>query len=234
MKTLSLLLGFSLLAGSAVAADDAAKAALKPLKVIQTEELQFPLTLKAHGVRTGLVRVVFYVDADGRLLDYLITGYTQEAFASEVNRVAPKWKFEPEIRNGVAVPTIVQMNFEFRNDGLMLVNYSNLEYSHMPADESKFIYEAKSLKALDQIPTPVNVVNPAYSKDLADKGLVGSVVVDFYIDETGKVRMPAALPGANPILAGLAAEAVEQWKFTPPTCKGRPVLVHAQQSFSFK
>jgi hypothetical protein len=38
---------------------------------------------------------------------------------------------------------------------------------------------------------------------------------------------------ANEELAAIAITAVSQWQFDPPTSKGKPVLVLAQQDFSF-
>jgi TonB family protein len=59
------------------------------------------------------------------------------------------------------------------------------------------------------------------------------VVVDFYIDETGAVRMPYVTGRPHTLLANLAVDAVRQWKFEPPTRNGTPVLVHARQVFHF-
>jgi TonB family protein len=95
-------------------------------------------------------------------------------------------------------------------------------------------YQACSLKHIDQIPTPVSIVNPTYPKEWAEQGITGKVVIDFYIDETGKVRLPATVSNSNPMLAGIAVAAVSKWQFTPPTRKGNPVLVHAQQAFDFQ
>jgi TonB family protein len=79
-------------------------------------------------------------------------------------------------------------------------------------------------------------VNPVYPNQLA-KGGGGRVSVGFYIDEQGRVRMPSVsieTNEANEELAAAAVTAVSQWQFETPTCKSRPVLVLAQQEFSFK
>jgi TonB family protein len=68
---------------------------------------------------------------------------------------------------------------------------------------------------------------------LARKGVHGRVSVDFYIDETGVVRMPAVSPRDNIELTALSLEALRQWRFEPPTRNGKPVLVKASQVFSF-
>jgi TonB family protein len=59
------------------------------------------------------------------------------------------------------------------------------------------------------------------------------VAIDFYIDETGTVRMPAVSIKDDSELTALAVMALRQWKFEPPTRNGRPVLVKATQVFNF-
>ena len=65
------------------------------------------------------------------------------------------------------------------------------------------------------------------------KGVSGRVKVHFYIDEQGAVRMPAVPADAQPYLATVAIKALREWKFQPPTSRGRPVLVAAAQEFAF-
>jgi TonB family protein len=234
MKTNVLLLISALLAVPAFAADMPAASSSKHLKVIQTESMRYPLEMRMNGVRTGTVRAILQVDADGRLSDHLIIAYTKKPFADEVVRTITKWKFEPEVINGTPVASVVELTFDFRVDGIMLVQKLITEVVRSDPGDDRFEYQVRSMKYLDKIPTPVNVVNPGYPKEYSDQGIVGKVVVDFYIDENGAVRMPAALVGSNPLLAGLAVNAVEKWQFTPPTYRGRPVMVHVQQTFNFQ
>lgn len=235
MKTSLLLLGLAWTAALPLSAvETAAPAGNRHLEIIQTEPLLYPLNMKEDGVRTGTVKMILHVGADGRLVDYLLTAYTRKPFAETVERVIPKWKFEPEYVDGAPVASVFELSFDFRVDGLMVVQKRITDMFRGDSPDDHFDFQARSLKSLDAIPTPLHVVNPAYPKEWADQGIKGVVMVDFYIDETGKVRMPAALAGADPRLAGLAVDAVEQWQFSPPTCKGRPALVHVQQRFDFK
>jgi TonB family protein len=60
------------------------------------------------------------------------------------------------------------------------------------------------------------------------------MVVQFYIDQEGKVRMPVlADVDCDLELAAAAYDAVRTWSFEPPTVKGRPVIVTARQKFVF-
>ena len=80
-------------------------------------------------------------------------------------------------------------------------------------------------------------MNPVYPNQLARSSLGGHIHVEFYIDETGRVRMPSVsreTDEASEALSSAAITAVAQWQFDPPTVKGRAVLVLAQQDFNFK
>ena len=59
------------------------------------------------------------------------------------------------------------------------------------------------------------------------------MVVRFYIDEQGNVRLPSVTGQPNAYLTEQAMAAVREWKFAPVTSRGQPVLVAAQQEFTF-
>jgi len=204
-------------------------------KIIRTEEPQYPLSLQIQGVKDGSVRAILHVDAQGKLVDYLIVAYSRKAFADEAVRALQHWEFEPERVHGKPIDTVIDVGFEFELSGLIVVQGSAGDAALVDAkvnggDE----YAVCSLKHLDCIPTPLSVVSPVYPKEWADRGITGRAVVDFYIDETGRVRMAAALSWTHEILSVAAVEAVKNWRFSPPTRQARPVLVHVRQTFEFR
>jgi len=201
-------------------------------KIIQTVQPMYPIKMEVEGISQGAVSMVLHVDSHGQLADSLVVAYTNRAFADEAERVVKLWKFESEYIDGEPVETItdVVLNFEVR--GGLVVQHTGL-YNPFFANIGDG-YQVCGMKNLDAIPTPLNVVAPAYPLEWAANGIVGQVTVDFYIDETGKVRFVAAASRANPLLTEIAVEAVKKWQFSPPTRKGHPVLVHAQQLFNFR
>lgn len=205
----------------------------KYFKIVQAERLIYPARMLNDGVSRGSARVVMHVSAEGKLVDWLFVSYSHRPFAEEVERVLKKSSFEPEQINGQPVDTVVDIAFNFEVNGVLLVQRFGVDrpnYEFM----RDFEYQACSLKKIDRIPTPISIVNPAYPQEWAEQGITGKVAVDFYIDETGKVRLPATVLSSNPMLSSIAVEAVSKWQFTPPTRKGSPVLVHAQQVFEFR
>jgi len=205
------------------------------LKIIQTDEPEFPLPLLNTPVMNGEAWVAVNVDNNGKLLECLVTGYSRKEFADVSVAALRRWSFEPARLNGEPWPSVQELHFEFSRSGV-IVSMTAIESISQRMEElvqGKYVYRAYSLRELDRIPTPITVVSPL-APPLDPKEGKRMVVVDFYIDEEGRVRMPAVKRNeANDVYAASAMTAVKQWRFEPPLCKGRPVLVHTQQRFDF-
>jgi outer membrane biosynthesis protein TonB len=225
-----------LLAGSLLAQTPASPAAWQSMKIIQTTTPAFPKHVLQIGVLTGEARVVINTDADGKLLETLVLGYTLPEFADVAVAAMKEWKFEPARLKGEPVGTIVELDFDFSVNGVVVTNPNiteTVEARLLRVRPDRFIYLPRAARALDKTPTPIVVVMPQYSTDLAKRGFKGSVQIEFFIDETGAVRLPSGSADQSGVLSQLAIEALKQWKFTPPTCRGKGVLVRASQEFLF-
>ena len=204
------------------------------LKIIQTAEPIFPHQLTQKAVTQGEAHVVINNDADGKLTEWLVVGYSRPEFADAVVTALKQWKFEPARLRGSPVGTTIDVFFYFEAKGVV-VSTSAIDQleGFLSFAERRFAYRPCSLRELDRIPTPLVTVKPLYSDELAKKGVRGKVTVDFYITEAGAVRMPSVSPYDDSQLTALAIDALRQWKFEPPTRNGNPVLVKATQVFSF-
>jgi TonB family protein len=231
---LLLALGFAALG---VWAQNGAPAAdRKSVKVIETATPVFPYKLTELGYSTGEVRIVLGIDEAGKLTDWLVIAYTHRKFADEALVAIRKWQFEPARIQGRPVAAQLEVTISFESSGA-IVTYNDMGTYLQRLDSARLssteAYQPCSLQEIDRIPTPLNAVTPVYPTDLAKRGLKGAVTVEFFIDETGRVRMPAILRADYDELAPLAVEALQQWRFEPPTRKGQPVLVRAKQVFHF-
>jgi TonB family protein len=211
-----------------------------PVKMDQTAEAVFPRSLVGLGLKSGAASIAIAVDEKGQMTDYLVTAYTHPLFAENAVTALKKWKFEPAQIHGIPRNSKADLTFKFELEGVVVVSVSSLSVSEIikyklaPMSQA---YTACTLAQLDRIPTPTKIVNPSYPGELARSSRGGKVSVEFYIDEQGHVRMPSTSPEtieANEELASIAVAAVGQWQFDPPMQKGRPVLVLAQQDFTFK
>lgn len=222
----------------------AAQASARPMEGVdenagiainQTDVLVYPFSMMLSGIFSGEARVVISVDAAGQLSDTLVVGYTNAAFAEAAVGALKRWTFEPARAHGVARASRAHVLFTFKNDMSAMVQSlpGMADANALRSAGERYVYRACQLRDLDRIPIPAQVVAPAPSKG----GLRGgkrTVTVEFYIDEEGRVRVPAiGRDEADDTYAAAAVAAVEQWRFEPPVRKGRPVLVLARQDFTF-
>ncbi len=205
------------------------------LQIIQTEVPSFPLALNDSSVMNGDATVAIRVDKDGQLTDCLVTGYSRKEFADTAVAALKAWRFDPSRVNGVPWPSVQEVHFNFSRTGVV-VSVTEFEFLMNRVDEiarDRYAYRARTLRELDRIPTPVHVVSPV-SPALINGEKKRTVVVDFYIDEEGKVRMPSvSRADVGSACAASAVDAVKQWRFEPPLYQGRPTLVFVRQEFNF-
>jgi TonB family protein len=207
-----------------------------PLKIIEKINPVYPIRMLNDGYIRGEAQIVFLVDAAGQLGDCLVTTYTQKEFANVALHALKKWKFEPAKVQGQPVSTVVDMTFLFEINGVVTIERqptSTIPYEEAVLENDKYAFQPCPTKLLDGAPKPIRVTKPVYPKEFGDQGITGKVVIEFYIDEQGRARLPIAIQASHPTLAALAISAVEQWQFEPPTRKGQPVLVCASQEFTF-
>jgi len=194
-----------------------------PLKLHEWVAPFFPPRLFSEGIVNGEVRVAIQVVA-----------YTDPSLVGPTLDALRKWTFDPALVNGEARGTTTGLVFSFQPDGPVIVQGNAIIIQSDRNWERKFAYEVRELSDLDSIPAPVHIVKPAPVVRLDKSGGPVEVTVDFYIDETGRVRMPAVGRSQDNPLAWAAVQAVSQWRFAPPTVGGKPVTVHAEQVFEFK
>lgn len=205
-----------------------------PGKIHRMENVIYPVTMLREGVSQGEVRVLLNVDSTGKLVDVLPIAYTHEAFLQSALRAIPKWTFEPARLNDEPVGSVHDILMRFEVSGILVVERTGPSLPTRELFGEVYVYKPHGVRSLDAIPTPLHVTPPIYPREWIDQGVRGNATVDFYIDETGTVRMPSIVASDHPLLGAAAAAAVSEWRFDPPLRRGRPVLVHCQQVISFQ
>jgi len=237
MKTsLLLLLALGLVANIGQAQTFLGSPDRQSIKIIQTVTPVFPLELPELGYMEGEARIAIAVDETGKLTDWLIIGYSHRRFAEESVNAIKQWQFEPAKVRGKPVAVQIELVISFETSGVVI---SSSDLNSMVQRYSTRLFKTRdafrpcTMKEIDRIPTPQNAVSPMYGESLVKQGVQGTVTIEFFIDETGAMRMPAVLNADYDELASLAVAAIQQWKFEPPTCRGLPVMVRAKQVFHF-
>jgi len=208
----------------------------RSLRIIQTTETNFPPGLLMDGVRDGAVRAVLHVDADGKLLDCLVTGFTHDGFARELLTQLRDWQFEPARQRGEQVSARAEVIFAFEARGQVISVQPGQGLTTSAGEWGTSALQSLlcKLSDLDAPPKVVHVVQPYHpGRRLQPPQLRGAATVDFYIDGEGRPRMPVVVRASHEVLGAAAATALAEWRFAPPTRAGRPVVVRATQQFTF-
>ena len=209
--------------------------AIEPVKIEQTYLPALSPRLLSRGITEGRAIFALDISPEGKVTDWLVLGSSDPEVARFCLQVLQQWDITPARSDGQPVPAQVELTMDLSAQGAV-INRTAVE---LIEDRSREIlgnpvrYGRSLVRALDQLPVRLNTVAPKYARVAEKLGVRGKVQVRFFIDEQGKVRMPAVEPGSQPYLADAALTAVREWKFAPPTSKGRPVLVAASQEFDF-
>lgn len=201
----------------------------------KTSDPILPRRLVDLGMADGEVRIVINVDSTGKLSEWLVVGYTHPDMAEAVVTALKRWEFEPPKWHGEPVALQRELKFRFESHGMVIsIDTANYLDTYLAQRfPERYIFRPTTLKELDRIPTPLNAAPPVVGKRTKAQG-TSLVTVEFFIDQTGAVRMPSIVSSEDPELATAAAQAVRDWKFEPPTRRGEPVLVRVQQTFRFQ
>jgi TonB family protein len=209
-----------------------------PLRIEQTIEPRFPPELALSTLREGEARVVVNIDANGQLVDWLVTGYSDRAFADEAVTVLKAWRYEAPRDDGQPVGVRTELRFQFEAKG-RVISLTAIETTDILLKQvgvgPMFTRNVCLPQELDRPLTPVSAATPLYPAPSAATNLAKphSVVVDFYVDAQGVPRMPVVVNEAHAHFASAAVDALTRWRFTAPTRSGKPIAVRVRQEFVF-
>lgn len=229
LRRISVLLAVGALTASHLTAQD------ENLKIEPTFIPRLSPVMLMEGVTDGQVVFVLDVSAEGELTDMLALAYTHPSLVKTCSDALQEWKFTPPRRAGVPVPVQTELTINFSAEGVVISRNMQMAVESYIGNVfgHRLSMKRRTASELDGVPEVVARVSPSYAQQAEQEGVRGKVTVHFYIDETGAVRMPAVEGEAHPYLAQQAVAALREWRFTPPTARGKPVLVSARQDFEF-
>jgi TonB family protein len=195
---------------------------------------EFPDYVRASGNNKGVVTVAIGRDSEGHVSDVLVLGSTHPRLTQTTVDAVKQWKFTLPANPAPGHDIVPIVRFLFTSKGISIVSAltgSLASKDHEVNENAPVVLP--SFADLDSPPTPLNHPMPRFTGRLAAAAAGGTVTVKFFVDETGKVRVPIILDCSTPELGGAALAAVEQWTFSPPRAAGRETIALETETFSF-
>lgn len=199
-----------------------------------TPDIPFPGGATARSIPKGRAVLAVLVDADARPVDFLVIAASDIVFGQALLDHGPNLTFAAAKLHGVAIPARYTLGYKFEADG-MNMNVMDQAYT-LPAKIAggKFAYAAHPEKELDHELEVTRMALPEVPAGYtAPAGKEVAVLVTFFVDESGRVRIPNVDSAADPVLVPGAIAAVSRWTFKPATIKGKPALAYAARIVRF-
>lgn len=212
------------------------EAGVEPLKVIQTVEPSYPAAAKWTGLTTGDVHVIIAVDSRGQLTDWLVTAESDPVFARSAVDALQRWRYEPMRRNGVAAPGRAELRFKYSISGMVIVTMSSVDQDVRQTFRSPPRPVKPHVYAIDELDRPLEALAdklPEYPATLRQTPRTGKAVVDYYVDEDGRVRLPVIVEQDHAAFGDAVLAAASKWRFAAPRRDGRPAITRVAQEFTF-
>ena len=177
--------------------------------------------MRANG-GSGYSVVAVTVGPDGRVTDAVGIEASEQAFIDAVLAVVPEWRFAP-VADPPTEPRREVLHYRFLLSGV--VNVLSGPEAALPGS-SIGVTEIRTLRWGDMNPPPERL--PPEIDDAPPARIRGTAEINFIIDETGRVRVPAIVEASDWDAALVALDDVADWRFAPPKHEGRPVLVEVR------
>ena len=185
---------------------------------------ELPSQMRATG-ESGYSVVAVTVGPDGRVTDAVGIEASDQAFIDAVLAVVPEWLFAP-VEKPPTEPRREVFHYRFRLSGVINV------LSHREGAEAAFtgngddVAKIRTVRWSDMSAPPERL--PPEPGDAPPPRIRGMAEINFVIDESGRVRVPAVVDASDWDAALVALDAVKDWRFAPPTQEGKPVLVEVR------
>lgn len=194
----------------------------------------YPAELKNEPVYQGSATVGCVVAPDGTVTDAWALRASHRAFAKAAEESVRNWRYAPAAHPKAPTDTsfsrvdVIQIHFA--------VTGSIVSQTQWDAAKSIFPKQDHGLPPVFET-LPAGMPKPARLTGANPKPLPnhpgGKVMVEFFVDAEGQVRLPVPLGTPPPELAQAAVSAVRNWRFAAPRVDDKPASIRLRWSFSF-
>lgn len=187
----------------------------------------FPDYAKHRGIARGSALIAVSWNERGMPEDVVVLNTSFPSFGEEAQAAAREW------RRRAGEKAVLTYALEFELGGVIVITSKMLtDY----AAEARAERPRRPLQAeeLDAEPRALEQPMPTVSAEVLGQYDAGRVVVEFYIDEDGRVRAPFVHHATAEEFAQAALAAMSQWRYETPRRHGLPVVASMRWAFDFK
>jgi outer membrane biosynthesis protein TonB len=182
---------------------------------------ELPPHLRANG-GSGYSVIAVTVEPNGRVTDAVGLEASDQACIDAVLAVAREWVFAP-VADPPTEPRREVLHYRFRSNGI--VNVLSGPEAAVPGNSGD-VAEIRTVRWSDMNPPPERL--PPEVDDAPPARIRGTAEINFIVDETGRVRVPAIVEASDWDAALAALDDVADWRFAPPKHGGQAVLVEVR------
>jgi TonB family protein len=196
---------------------------------------EFPPFLRQAGVMQGTVVVAIGRGERDRPGDILVLESSDARFADAALEAIREWRFQKAAESPAAPDNAVSVvRFLFTTGSVAVVP---LSASGRPGTRRSIRadspIELPNFSHCDTSPALVEHPAPEFPPTLRDRVTQGTAVIKYFVDTSGRVRLPAVVSASAPEFGLAAVAAMRRWRYEAPRIDGKPVIVLERHSFQF-
>lgn len=198
-----------------------------PAGLVQFVKPEFPEWAKVNAICRGSATVAVSWDARGVPTDVVAVDASSPEFGAAACAAVREWRADPTLR-----PERFY-EFQFALSGVVICHQKG---ANTLATEAKADFKRRLFTRDDLDAAPKALAQPMpQSADVAGRDVErGRVVVDFFVDEDGRVRVPSVVEASAPELIEPTLAKLREWRFEAPRRNGRPVVFAESWAIEFK
>jgi TonB family protein len=179
---------------------------------------------------TGAATVRFIIGENGKVILVDVLKTTNLEFGAAVVAAVERFEFEPALKSGRPIRSILSFEQKFERDNAELVSAAD---SVLLSLERKSPERIVSGTKLDSPLKPRSQRPALFPLAQIGKTQKGDAVIEFLIDEDGHARLPLIVSASDASFGYSAVQALVEWQFDPPKSGGKPVVVRVRAPFKF-
>jgi TonB family protein len=230
----SVRLFIACLTGMAVAsltvAVDGQDQAAQDMGLLKYVRPQFPAVAEDQGLVQGFATIAVAWQGDGRPSDVVVLRTSERLLGESARDAAMQWRRAPS----PIVREVAIYELKFVLSGVIVCRNTSAEAQL--AESRAIEVPPLHLPSAEELDSPLKAIKqpmPEFPVAARGKWDEGTVVVEFYVDEDGRVRAPTVRESTAAEFSSEALSAIQQWQFETPRKNGQPAVMAGRWEFQF-